>query len=106
MLHSMALTLESCASLRNGVKIPRIGLGVYQSPRGNITERAVKFALEIGYRHIDTAYIYGNEADVGNGIRQSGVKRDEDQVYTSTIQACEKSLEKLGLIYVDLYLIH
>jgi methylglyoxal/glyoxal reductase len=112
----MALTLESCVSLRNGVKIPRIGLGVYQSPPGNITERAVKYALEIGYRHIDTAYIYGNEADVATGIRQSGVKRDEvfvttkvwnsNQGYTSTIQACKKSLEKLGLNYVDLYLIH
>jgi diketogulonate reductase-like aldo/keto reductase len=116
MLHSMALTLESCATLRNGVKIPRIGLGVYQSPPGDRTVRAVKYALEIGYRHIDTAYIYGNEADVGTGIRQSGVKRDEvfvttkvwnsNQGYTSTIQACEKSLEKLGLNYVDLYLIH
>jgi diketogulonate reductase-like aldo/keto reductase len=65
MIASMLLTIQSCARLNNGVKIPRLGLGVYQSPPGRITQRVVKYALKIGYRHIDTAMIYGNETDVG-----------------------------------------
>jgi methylglyoxal/glyoxal reductase len=77
----------------------------------------VKYALKIGYRHIDTAMVYGNEADVGTALRESGVRRDEvfittklwnsNQVgYDSTLQECERSLRRLGLTYVDLYLIH
>jgi len=112
----MLLTLKSRARLNNGVEIPRLGLGVYQSPPGRITQHAVKYALNIGYRHIDTASLYGNEADVGMALREGGLRREEvfittkvwnsDQGYDSTLRACEGSLRRLGLTYVDLYLIH
>ena len=112
----MILNLESHAKLNNGVEIPRLGLGVYQSPPGKTTERAVSYALKIGYRHVDTAYLYGNESDVGKSLHESGVSREEvfittkvwnsDQGYNTTLQACERSLRRLGLAYVDLYLIH
>ncbi len=111
----MLLTLKSQVRLDNGVEIPRLGLGVYQSPSGRTTKRAVKYALNIGYRHIDTASIYGNEVDVGMAIRESGLSREEvfvttkvwnnDQGYDSTLRACDNSLQRLGLSYVDLYLI-
>ena len=113
---NMILNLESHAKLNNGVEIPRLGLGVYQSPPGKTTERAVSYALKIGYRHVDTAYLYGNESDVGKSLHESGVSREEvfittkvwnsDQGYDTTLQACERSLRRLGLAYVDLYLIH
>jgi len=106
----------SKAKLNNGVEMPLLGLGVYQSPAGRITQDAVKFALKIGYRHIDTARIYNNEADVGKAVRESGVPRGEvfittklwnsDQGYESALQAFESSLRRLGLNYLDLYLIH
>jgi methylglyoxal/glyoxal reductase len=112
----MLLTLDSRARLNNGVEIPRLGLGVYQAPPGEITVRAVRYALKIGYRHIDTAQLYGNEADVGRAVMESGINREEIfittkvwnsyQGYDSTLQACEGSLRRLGLSYVDLYLIH
>src|ERR671920_2535329 len=112
----MLLTLESRARLNNGIEIPYIGLGVYQSPPGETTRRAVRYALKIGYRHIDTAKLYGNETDVGRAVRESGIRREEIfittkvwnsyQGYDSTLQACEGSLQRLGLSYVDLYLIH
>ena len=112
----MQLTLQSHAILNNNVEIPRLGLGVYQTAIGETTLRAVSYALKIGYRHIDTAWLYGNEADVGRAVRESGIRREEifittkvwdtDQGYTSTLTACERSLRRLGLSYVDLYLIH
>jgi methylglyoxal/glyoxal reductase len=112
----MLLTLESRAKLNNGIEIPYIGLGVYQSPPGETTRRAVRYALKIGYRHIDTAQLYGNETDVGRAVQESGIRREEIfittkvwnsyQGYDSTLQACEGSLRRLGLSYVDLYLIH
>ena len=112
----MLLTLESNAKLNNGVEIPYFGLGVYQSPPGEITLRAVRYALKIGYRQIDTAELYGNEKDVGRALRESGIKREDvfittkvwnsHQGYDSTLYACEGSLGRLGLSYVDLYLIH
>ncbi len=112
----MLLTLQSNAKLNNGVEIPRLGLGVYQTPPGEPTLRAVRYALNIGYRHIDTAWLYGNEANVGAAILESGIRREEvfittkvwnsDQGYFSTLNACEKSLRRLGISYVDLYLIH
>ena len=113
----MLLTLDSRARLNNGVEIPYLGLGVYQLPPGRITQRVVKYALKIGYRHIDTAMVYGNETDVGTALRESEIRRDEvfittklwnsNQVgYDSTLQECERSLRRLGLTYVDLYLIH
>jgi diketogulonate reductase-like aldo/keto reductase len=67
----MLLTLDSRAKLNNGVEIPYFGLGVYQSPPGKTTLHAVKYALKIGYRHIDTAELYGNEMDVGRALRES-----------------------------------
>jgi len=112
----MQLTLQSSIILNNGVEIPRLGLGVYQTPPGEPTLRAVKYALNIGYRHIDTAWLYDNERDVGRAVLESGIEREEvfittkvwnsDQGYHSTLKACEKSLRRLGLSYIDLYLIH
>lgn len=94
--------------------MPALGLGVYQIPKGSQTQQAVLWALEAGYRHIDTASFYGNEADVGQAIKQSGIPREEIFVTTklwptdfwSAEAAFEKSLDKLGLDYLDLYLIH
>ncbi len=77
MTHFMLLTLESRAKLNNGIEIPRIGLGVYQSPPGEITLRTVRYASKIGYRHIDTAQLYGNESDMGRAVQESGIHREE-----------------------------
>jgi diketogulonate reductase-like aldo/keto reductase len=102
--------------LATGAQIPQIGLGVWQSPRGAPTRDAVTAALELGYRHVDTARIYQNEADVGAAIRASSVPRadvfvttklwNDDQGYDSALRALDASLGRLGLDYVDLYLIH
>lgn len=107
---------NTVVTLHNGVKMPQFGLGVWQSAAGAEAENAVKWALQAGYRHIDTAAIYKNEESVGAGIRASGVPREEifvttklwntDQGYESTLEAFETSRKKLGLDYVDLYLIH
>ncbi len=104
------------ATLKNGVKMPKLGFGVFQTPDGNQTEDAVKWALEAGYRHIDTAMIYGNEGSVGKAIEESGVPREEIFLTTklwnedirrdNTIQAFEESLKRLRTDYLDLYLIH
>jgi diketogulonate reductase-like aldo/keto reductase len=110
------LTLQSRATLNNGVEIPRLGLGVYQTPIGETTLQAVRYALKVGYRHIDTAWLYGNEGDVGRAVLESGIPREEifvttkvwnsDQGYDSTLRACERSIRRLGLSCIDLYLIH
>ena len=99
----------------DGNSIPQVGLGVWQTPNDTAVT-AVKAALSTGYRHIDTAAIYENEAGVGEGIRASGVDRSEiflttklwnaDQGHDSTLKAFDASLERLGTDYVDLYLIH
>jgi methylglyoxal/glyoxal reductase len=112
----MQATVEPFAKLNNGVMIPRLGLGVYQSPPGQVTQRAVEYALKIGYRHIDTARIYNNESDVGAALRRSGIKREDvfittklwnsDHGYETALKACDDSLKRLGLKYLDLYLIH
>jgi diketogulonate reductase-like aldo/keto reductase len=112
----MQTTVEPVARLNNGVMIPRLGLGVYQSPPGQATQKAVEYALKIGYRHIDTARIYNNESDVGTALRKSGVKREDvfittklwnsDHGYETALKACDASLKRLGLKYLDLYLIH
>jgi diketogulonate reductase-like aldo/keto reductase len=112
----MALDLSSKMKLNSGVEIPILGLGVFQSPAGAETRGAVKAALAAGYRHIDTARIYNNEADVGAAVRESGVAREEifvttklwnsDHGYDKAIAACNASLGRLGLKYVDLYLVH
>lgn len=102
--------------LLTGARIPQVGLGVWQSPRGDATRSAVATALRLGYRHVDTARIYGNEADVGDGLRASGVPRGEvfvttklwnaDQGYDPALRAFDASLDRLGLEAVDLYLLH
>ena len=101
--------------LNNGVEIPQLGFGVFQVPPAE-TKAAVKTALETGYRHIDTAKVYGNEEGVGEAIAESGIPREElfittklwnsDQGHDSALEAFELSIKKLGLDYVDLYLIH
>ena len=102
--------------LNSGARIPQVGLGVWQSPRGEATRGAVEAALQLGYRHVDTAMVYRNEADVGRGVLDSGVPREEvfvttklwnaDQGFDAALRAFDASLERLGLEYVDLYLIH
>ncbi|MFI8194162.1 aldo/keto reductase [Streptomyces sp. NPDC085946] len=102
-------------TLNNGVEIPQLGFGVFQVPDAETTA-AVSAALEAGYRSIDTAAIYGNEAGVGKALAASGIARDDlfittklwnaDQGYDTTLRAFDASLDKLGLDYVDLYLIH
>ncbi len=80
----MPFTLNSTAELNNGIQILRLGLGVYQIPPGKSTVKAVKYALEIGYKHFDTAMIYGNGSDVGKALKESDVKR-EDIFITSEV---------------------
>ncbi len=109
-------SLASKFRLNQGTEIPVVGLGVFQTPAGAITEQAVRWALEVGYRHIDTAAMYGNEADVGRAVRASGIPREAIFVTTklwhtehgfeSAQRAAHKSLATLGLDYIDLYLIH
>ncbi len=111
-----ALTLRSTVTLRGGVEMPRLGLGVWQSAPGEETRRAVAVALAVGYRLVDTARAYRNEADVGAAIRESDVPRREvfvttklwnaDHGYDKALRAIDRSLEALGLEQVDLYLVH
>ena len=108
--------LKGTFELHNGIKMPYFGLGVYLSEDGQEVINAVKWALEAGYRHIDTAAIYNNEKGVGEGIKQSEINREDifvvskvwnaDQGYESTLKAFNESLERLDLEYLDLYLIH
>lgn len=108
--------MDRTIRLRTGRDLPRIGLGVYQAARGEETRRAVVDALALGYRHIDTARIYGNEKDVGAALRDSGVPREEvfittklwndDHGHDRARRALDASLGRLGLEYVDLYLVH
>lgn len=100
--------------LRNGIRMPVLGFGVYKIPPGAETETAVRSALEIGYRLLDTAAYYRNEADIGKAVRESGVAREEVFI-TSKLHpircfnvegAFYESLAKLGLDYLDLYLTH
>jgi len=108
--------LSEPLKLLDGRLMPRIGLGVYRSKPGPETYNAVKWALEIGYRFVDTAALYRNEKSVGEAIRDSGLSRedvwittklwDSDHGYEATLKACENSLHQLGMSYIDLYLIH
>ena len=101
--------------LSNGVKIPKVGLGTWQS-KPNDAYNAVLSALKLGYRHIDTAFVYGNEKEVGQAIKDSGIPREEIFVttklpaekkgYKNAMKFFEKSIANLGLEYIDLYLIH
>jgi diketogulonate reductase-like aldo/keto reductase len=109
-------SLTSTVELNNGVQIPWFGLGVFKSPPGRETEQAVRWALEIGYRHVDTAAYYENEGDVGTALKDSGVPRDavfittkvwnSDQGYEQTLKAFDRSRRQLGVDVVDLYLVH
>ncbi|WP_181702458.1 aldo/keto reductase [Chthonobacter albigriseus] len=102
-------------SLHDGNSIPQVGLGVWQTPNDGAAA-AVQAALATGYRHVDTAAIYGNEEGVGQGLRAAGLPRDDvfvttkvwndSQGFDSTLKALDDSLTRLGLAYVDLYLIH
>jgi diketogulonate reductase-like aldo/keto reductase len=99
--------------LADGHEIPLLGLGVWQVPEGRETEDAVRWALELGYRHVDTAQAYGNEASVGRALRDSGLPREDVFVTTKFYPGhddpeaeAQRSLERLGLDSVDLYIIH
>lgn len=102
--------------LNDGNKIPVLGFGTYQIPNDGSTYKAVINALKVGYRHIDTAVAYFNEEEVGKAVRDSGISRSEifvtsklwlqDYGYENAKKAIDKSLQKLGLDYIDLYLIH
>ncbi|MFW7402129.1 aldo/keto reductase [Vagococcus fluvialis] len=102
--------------LSNGLNIPKIGFGTWQTPDGDVAESSVTHALKAGYRHIDTAAIYGNEESVGRAIKKSGIDRSElfittklwnnNHSYEKAKLAIDESLAKLDLDYVDLYLIH
>ena len=108
--------LQDTYTLANDVQIPCIGFGTWQTPNGETAINSVKAALKAGYRHIDTAACYGNEASVGQAIKESGVPREEifvtskvwntERGYEKTLAAFETTMAKLDLDYVDLYLIH
>jgi len=112
----MAQHISETVKLNNGVEMPWLGLGVWRSMEGDEVENAVGWALEVGYRSIDTAAIYQNEKGVGRAIMESGINREDifittklwnnDQRSGDVREAVETSLEKLGVDYVDLYLIH
>lgn len=109
-------TIDSTVALPGGVEMPILGLGVWQTGAGAETRGAVKAAIAAGYRLVDTARVYQNEADVGAAIRDSGVARERifvttklwnsDHGYDRTLRACDQSLARLGLEQIDLYLVH
>lgn len=112
----MTKILNDSTVLHNGVKMPWLGLGVYKAQEGTEVINAVKTAIKHGYRSIDTAALYQNEEGVGQAIRECGIPREElfittkvwnsDQGYENTLKAFDTSIQKLGLEYIDLYLIH
>ena len=112
----MTSNIKDCTLLNNGVRMPWLGFGVFKISDGQEVEQAVSYALEAGYRSIDTAAVYGNECGVGKAIRESGIPREDiflttkvwndDQRERRTLAAFEESLHRLGTEYVDLYLVH
>lgn len=109
------MSREPTRTLADGSAMPLLGLGVWQIPNGPETERSVRWALELGYRHVDTAQAYGNEESVGKALRESGVPREE--VFLTTkfypraksgdpCAEAERSVRRLGVDQVDLYIIH
>jgi diketogulonate reductase-like aldo/keto reductase len=109
-------SLSDTYELSNGVKIPCIGFGTWQTPDGEVAVSSVNAAIAAGYRHIDTAQGYGNEESVGKAVKESGVKREElfitsklnngEHGYEKTVAAFEGTMKKLNLEYLDLFLIH
>lgn len=109
-------SLKDSYKLHNGVEIPCIGFGTWQTPNGDVAVASVKAALEAGYRHIDTAAGYGNEESVGIAVKESGIPREEifitsklqnsEHGYDNTMRAFEDTMKKLDMDYLDLYLIH
>ncbi|MDR2402862.1 MAG: aldo/keto reductase [Spirochaetaceae bacterium] len=109
-------SLTDSYELSNGVKIPCVGFGTWQTPNGEVAVSSVKEAIAAGYRHIDTAQGYGNEESVGKAIRESGINREEifvtskltnsEHGYEKTMAAFEGTMKKLDLEYLDLFLIH
>jgi diketogulonate reductase-like aldo/keto reductase len=116
MEESMISKITDCTVLNNGLAMPWLGFGVFLVEPGKETEMSVKRALEAGYRSIDTAAIYRNEASVGKAIQESGIPREElflttklwnsDQGYETALKAFEKSMNRLQIEVLDLYLIH
>nr|WP_325063594.1 aldo/keto reductase [Risungbinella massiliensis] len=112
----MANHIADKTKLNNGVEMPWLGLGVWKMDSGQEVEASVRDAIEAGYRHIDTAAIYKNEEGVGRAIKDAGIGREElfvttkvwndDFGYETTLRAFEESRKKLGLDYLDLYLVH
>lgn len=109
-------SLRDCYQLTNGVQIPCLGFGTWQTPNGETAVSAVKEAIRLGYRHIDTASGYGNEESVGIAVKQSGIAREDifitsklfnpDHGYENTMKAFEQTMKNLDMDYLDLYLIH
>lgn len=112
----MTKSITDTVALSNGVEMPWLGFGVFLMEPGPVTQNSVEKALEVGYRHVDTASVYANEKEVGAALKASGIPRDEifittkiwitDMGYGSTLKAFEKSQQLLDLDYVDLYLVH
>ncbi|OGU14300.1 MAG: glyoxal reductase [Ignavibacteria bacterium GWB2_35_12] len=110
------MDINTSIELNNGINIPLLGLGTYLTKAGNETLNAVRYALDIGYRHIDTAALYANEKDVGIAVKQSKLAREEifittkvwnsEHGFNKTIKAFDESLRKLDSDYIDLYLVH
>lgn len=112
----MIKSLSDTYKLSNGVEIPCIGFGTYKTPDGEVCAESVRCAIELGYRHIDTAAFYENESGVGEGIRRSGILREDIfvvskvwndmQGYENTLRSFDISLKKLGLEFMDMFLVH
>ena len=112
----MISSIKDCTLLNNGLEMPWLGFGVFKINDGQEVEQAVRYALETGYRSIDTAAVYGNERGVGKAVRESGILREDiflttkvwndDQREKRALAAFEESLKRLGTEYVDLYLVH